>query len=82
MTVSERKKREARIELDQDVHLMTDDGVAHAITLKDLSRRGFKFSHAGLQLKTGEIVMIKSRRSEARVEILWIKDAEAGGIFV
>ena len=82
MDKNRHSKRAQRIELDQEVTLITSDGVPLRATLKDLSRDGFKIGHGGEDLVVGEIVTIKTARSESRAQLLWVTEAEAGGSFI
>jgi hypothetical protein len=77
-----RSERAQRIELEQGVTLITSDGVPLRVILKDLSRDGFKIGHSGEDLVEGEIVTIKTARSESRAQLLWVTESEAGGSFV
>jgi hypothetical protein len=77
-----RSERVQRIDLSQDVTLITSDGVSFSATLKDLSRDGFKLGHSGEDLVVGEIVMIRTGRSEARAQLMWVTASEAGGTFI
>ena len=55
MTVNRRSERGKRIQLRQSVRLVTSDGHAHDVTLKDLSRDGFKVGLDGADLVEGEL---------------------------
>ena len=82
MAVNRRSERERRIELRQGVRLVTSDGHAHEVTLKDLSRDGFKVGLDGADLVEGEIVTISTSRSHARAQVQWVSKTEAGGTFI
>ena len=82
MDKNRRPERAQRIELDQEVTLITSDGHPLRAVLKDLSRDGFKLGHAGEDLVVGEIVTIKTARSESRAQLLWVSETEAGGSFI
>ena len=82
MDKNKRSDRAQRIELDQDVTLITSDGIPLRVTLKDLSRDGFKIGHGAEDLVVGEIVSIRTSRSEARAQLLWVTETEAGGSFI
>ena len=77
-----RREPGRRIELHQTITLITSDGVAFTVVLKDLSRDGFKIEHNGEDLVVGEVVMVRAGRSEARAQISWATGKEAGGRFV
>lgn len=77
-----RGERARRIELEQTVTLITADGVQMTVKLKDLSRDGFKIEHPREDLVVGEIVTIKTSRSEARAQLQWVTETEAGGAFI
>jgi hypothetical protein len=77
-----RSRRGARIELEQCVELITSDGDAFTVKLKDLSRDGFKIQHDGADLVVGEIVTIQTIRSQARGQLQWVNDTDAGGAFI
>lgn len=62
--------------------LITADGVVLAVRLRDLSRDGFKIEHQGEDLVVGEIVTIRTPRSEARAQLQWVTANEAGGAFI
>jgi hypothetical protein len=61
---------------------VTSKGHAHDVTLKDLSRDGFKIALDGADLVTGEVVTISTGRSKARAQVQWVTEAEAGGTFI
>lgn len=82
MAQERRGERARRIELEQTVTLVTADGVCLKVTLKDLSRDGFKIGHPHEDLVPGEIVTIRTSRSEARAQLQWVTETEAGGAFV
>lgn len=82
MTVNRRSERGKRIHLRQSVRLVTSDGHAHDVTLKDLSRDGFKIGLDGADLMEGEIVTISTSRSNARAQVQWVSETEAGGTFI
>jgi hypothetical protein len=82
MTVNRRSERGKRIELQQSVRLVTSEGHAHQVTLRDLSRDGFKIALDGVDLVAGEIVTISTTRSDARAQVQWVSETEAGGTFV
>ena len=82
MAVNRRSERGKRIELRQRVRLVTSDGLAHEVTLKDLSRDGFKIALDGADLVAGEIVTISTGRSNARAQVQWVAEEEAGGTFI
>jgi hypothetical protein len=50
--------------------------------LRDLSRDGFKIEHGGEDLVVGETVVLRAGRSEARAQINWTTESEAGGMFL
>jgi hypothetical protein len=75
-------RRNRRIDVNQEVFLVTDDGDAFLVTVKDLSRDGFKIGHQGLDLLVGEIVTIRTARSEAKAQIKWRTSDQAGGMFI
>lgn len=77
-----RKEPGRRIDLHQVITLITSDGIALRVVLKDLSRDGFKIGHDGEDLVVGEVVIVKAGRSEARAQISWTTEKEAGGMFV
>ncbi len=77
-----RGERARRIELEQVVALVTSDGDGLTVRLKDLSRNGFKIEHSGEDLVVGEIVTIRTSRSEARAQLQWVTELEAGGVFI
>ena len=67
----------------QEATLINSDGRAFPIYVKDLSRAGFSLEHRGDDLRLGEIVIIRSHRgTEARAEIKWTTEAEAGAVFI
>jgi hypothetical protein len=68
--------------VDQNVVLVTSDGHELRVKLKDLSRTGFKVEHGGEDLVIGEIVNLRTSRSEARGQIHWATRNEAGGTFI
>ena len=76
-----RKEPGRRIDLHQVITLITSDGIALRVVLKDLSRDGFKIGHDGEDLVVGEVVIVKAGRSEARAQISWTTEKEAGGMF-
>lgn len=82
MTVNRRSERGKRIELQQSVRLVTSEGHAYEVTLKDLSRDGFKIALDGADLVAGEIVTISTARSNARAQVQWVSETEAGGTFI
>ena len=82
MSSERRSERSHRIEVDQNVVLVTSDGHELPVKLKDLSRSGFKVEHEGEDLVIGEIVHIRTSRSEARGQIHWATKSEAGGTFI
>ena len=82
MEKDRRGERARRIELEQSVILITADGVRLAVKLRDLSRDGFKIEHPREDLVAGEIVTIKTARSEARAQLQWVTETEAGGAFI
>ena len=72
-----------RVEMRQAATLINSDGRSFPIFVKDLSRAGFSFEHRFQDLRLGEIVIIKSHRgNQARGEIKWTTEFEAGGIFL
>lgn len=75
-------KRGARIAVEQDVELVTSDGHSLPVKLRDISLDGFKIQHDGADLMVGEIVTIRSPRSDARGQLQWVNDLEAGGAFL
>jgi hypothetical protein len=77
-----RGERARRIELEQTVTLVTADGVCLSVRLRDLSRNGFKIEHPHEDLVVGEIVTIRTSRSEARAQLQWVTETEAGGAFI
>jgi len=77
-----RGERARRIELEQAVTLVTADGVCLNVRLKDLSRNGFKIEHSHEDLVVGEIVVIRTSRSEAQAQLQWVAETEAGGAFI
>jgi hypothetical protein len=77
-----RGERPRRIELEQSVTLVSADGVCLSVRLKDLSRNGFKIEHSREDLVVGEIVTIRTSRSEARAQLQWVTETEAGGAFI
>lgn len=82
MATDRRNERSQRIELDQEVVLLTSDGDRLHVKIKDISRDGFKIEHSGEDLIVGEIVTIRTGRSEARGQIQWATKSEAGGAFI
>jgi len=78
----QRGERARRIELEQTVTLITADGVQMTVRLKDLSRDGFKIEHPREDLVVGEIVTIRTSRSEARAQLQWVTETEAGAAFI
>jgi PilZ domain-containing protein len=72
-----------RIEVHQTAALITADGHAVEVTLKDVSLDGFRIEHAGEDFEPGEIVSLRSGRwAGVRAQIKWATDREAGGIFL
>jgi hypothetical protein len=80
-TLSARLQR--RIALRQEATLINSSGRAFPVFVKDLSRGGFTLEHRSEDLRLGEVVVIRSHRgTEARCEIKWTTEFEAGGVFV
>jgi hypothetical protein len=77
-----RREPSRRIQLRQRITLITSDGLALCVTLQDLSRDGFKIEHDGEDLIVGEVVVVRAGRSEARAQISWATEREAGGKFL
>lgn len=72
-----------RIEVRQNATLINSDGLAVPVSLKNFSRGGFSIEHAGEDLIVGELVTIQSERgTQAKGEIKWIGEKEAGGVFI
>ena len=83
MELERRGEGGPRIEIRQHATLINSDGRAFPIYVKDLSRAGFSFEHGAEDLRLGEVVTIRSHRGvEARGEIRWTTEAEAGGVFI
>jgi hypothetical protein len=78
-----RDESKKRIELHQTAALITTDGHAVEVILKDVSVQGFRIEHAGEDLECGEIVSLRSGRwAGVRAQIKWATKREAGGIFL
>jgi hypothetical protein len=77
-----RSRRSARIDIDEEVVLVTSDGHALQVRLRDVSRDGFGIEHDSEDLDIGEIVEIRTRRSAARAQIQWVRGSAAGGTFI
>jgi hypothetical protein len=78
-----RDESKKRIELHQTAALITTDGHAVGVTLKDVSLDGFRIEHAGEDFQPGEILSLRSGRwAGVRAQIKWATDREAGGIFL
>ena len=71
-----------RITLRQHATVITSDGRIFSVYVKNLSRAGFTLEHRSQDLRLGEAVIIRSDRGvEARGEIRWTTEFEAGGVF-
>ncbi len=67
----------------QEATLINSDGRAFPVYVKNLSRAGFTLEHRAQDLRLGEIVIIRSHHgTEARCEIKWTTEVEAGGVFI
>ena len=63
--------------------MINSDGRAFPVYVKNLSREGFTLEHRADDLRLGEIVIIRSHLgTQARCEIKWTTEAEAGGVFI
>ena len=82
MAGDRRSRRDTRIELEQTVQLVTSEGHELPVRLKDVSRDGFKIQHGGADLLVGEIVTIRTSRSDARAQLQWVTHQDAGGTFI
>lgn len=83
MELERRGPGERRIEIRQHATVISEDGRAFSVYVKDLSRAGFRLEHRSQDLRLGEVVTIRSDRGvEARGEIVWTTEAEAGGVFI
>lgn len=72
-----------RIELRLEATVINSDGRAFWVYVKNLSRGGFTLEHRSEDLRLGEIVTIRSHRgTEARCQIEWTTEVEAGGVFI
>lgn len=80
--MTRRRRRGTRIRTEQDVELVTSDGHVLGARLKDVSSDGFKVRHGGADLIVGEIVTIRSARSEGRAQLQWVTTSDAGGTFI
>ena len=82
MSDDRRREQGPRIELTQAITLINCDGVEIRVLLKDLSRDGFRIAHRGEDLSAGEMVILKTGRTDARAQLSWVTKDEAGGMFV
>ena len=82
MDMDRRSRRGTRIRTEQAVQLVTSDGHVLAARLKDVSSDGFRVRHGGADLVVGEIVTIRSARSEGRAQLQWVTSSDAGGAFI
>jgi hypothetical protein len=83
MAQERRREGGPRVGIRQDATLINSDGRSFSIFVKELSRDGFSFEHRSEDLRLGEIVIIRSNRgTQARGEIKWTTEAEAGGVFL
>lgn len=82
MSLERRSPDDTRIELRQQARLTTTSGERLDVSFKDLSRVGFKIGHAQLAFSVGQLVLISTKRSTARAQIVWTTDRAAGGTFL
>ena len=82
MKTVERRLKMGRIRHSLSVKLITSDDHEIAVKVTDISRDGFRIEHVGADLLVGEIVTIRSARSESRGQILWVNDSQAGAAFI
>ena len=80
--MDQQSKRGARITVEQQVELITSDGHLLPVTLRDISKDGFKIEHRGADLLVGEIVIIRTGRSDSRAQLQWVTEKEAGAAFL
>ena len=82
MTSSGPKTRSTRIDVSFDAVLITSDDHEIPVTVKDLSREGFRIELHD-EVLVGERVRLRVRRNEeVAAEIKWALGAEAGGVFL
>ena len=71
------------IEMRQSATLINSQGRAFPVFVKNLSLAGFTLEHRSQDLRLGEVVIIRSHRGiQARGEIQWTTEFEAGGVFI
>lgn len=76
------KARSTRIDVNFDAVLVTSDDHEIAVTVKDLSREGFRIELTD-EVLVGERVRLRVRRNEEiPAEIKWALGSEAGGVFL
>lgn len=72
-----------RVGLNQAATLTNSDGIKIKIVFRDVSRDGFRISHAGADLTVGEVVILNSARGEKTTgQLKWATETEAGGVFL
>ena len=76
------KPRSKRIDVHYDAVLVTSDDHEVAVTVKDLSREGFRIELKD-QVLVGERVRLRvGRNGDVPAEIKWALGCEAGGVFL
>ena len=82
MNASDRRPRSTRIDVNYDAVLVTSDNHEIAVTVKDLSRDGFRIELRD-EVLVGEHVRLRvGPNEEIAAEIKWALGSEAGGVFL
>ena len=77
-----RKPRPTRVEVNFSAVLVTADGCASNVMVKDLSRDGFRIQVAD-EVLVGERVSLRAGKyGDLAAEIRWVRGSEAGGVFL